>query len=106
MLKKTTTIIVCCLMAGSALAQQEAPAKVVQVASVERKEIAPTVAVPGTIYSRNDVQITAGVAGQLLMEELVVRLVFVERRDHVVAIAKRVLVDQVLVQAVGVRVAR
>jgi len=30
-------------------------------------EIAPTVSVPGTIYSRNDVQVTAGVAGQLLM---------------------------------------
>jgi RND family efflux transporter MFP subunit len=67
MLKKMTMIITCCLLAGVALAQQEAPAKVVQVANVERKEIAPTVAVPGTIYSRNDVQVTAGVAGQLLM---------------------------------------
>ena len=67
MLKKTTTIIACCLLASAALAQQEMPAKVVQVASVERKEIAPTVAVPGTIYSRNEVQVTAGVAGQLLM---------------------------------------
>ena len=28
--------------------------------------IAPTVAVPGTIHSRNSVQVTAGVAGQLL----------------------------------------
>lgn len=67
MLKKTTTIIACCLLAGTVFAQQQAPAKVVQVASVERKEIAPTVAVPGTIYSRNDVQVTAGVTGQLLM---------------------------------------
>jgi RND family efflux transporter MFP subunit len=67
MFEKTTTIIVCCLLAGTALAQQEAPPKVVQVASVERKEIAPTIAVPGTIYSRNDVQVTAGVSGQLLM---------------------------------------
>lgn len=55
-----------CLATGPAFAQQM-PAKVVQVANVERTEIAPTVAVPGTIYSRNDVQITAGVAGQLLV---------------------------------------
>ncbi len=65
MLEKTTTILLACLLAGSALAQQMPPS-VVQVATVERTEIAPTVAVPGTIYSRNDVQITAGVAGQLL----------------------------------------
>jgi RND family efflux transporter MFP subunit len=50
-----------------ALAQQQPPASVVQVASVSRVELAPTVAVPGTIYSRNDVQVTAGVAGQLVM---------------------------------------
>ena len=65
MLNKTTTTILLCLLAGSAIAQQM-PAKVVQVANVELTEIAPTVAVPGTIYSRNDVQLTAGVAGQLL----------------------------------------
>jgi RND family efflux transporter MFP subunit len=40
---------------------------IVQVASVVRMQIAPTVSVPGTIYSRNDVQVTAGVSGQLLM---------------------------------------
>jgi len=50
----------------AALAQQ-APAPVVQVAYVSQTEIAPTIAVPGTIYSRNDVQVTAGVAGQLTM---------------------------------------
>ena len=55
------------LPSGGAAFAQQMPAKVVQVASVERTEIAPTVAVPGTIYSRNDVQVTAGVAGQLLM---------------------------------------
>ncbi len=65
MLKKTTTTVVISLLAGAAFAQQM-PASVVQVATVERTDIAPTVAVPGTIYSRNDVQITAGVAGQLL----------------------------------------
>ena len=48
-------------------AQQQAPASVVQVANVSQTELAPTVAVPGTIFSRNDVQVTAGVSGQLLM---------------------------------------
>ena len=46
---------------------QQPPASVVQVAEVSRAELAPTVAVPGTVFSRNDVQITAGVAGQLEM---------------------------------------
>lgn len=65
---KTTkaVLFVACLVTGPVFAQQM-PAKVVQVANVERTEIAPTVAVPGTIYSRNDVQVTAGVAGQLLV---------------------------------------
>jgi RND family efflux transporter MFP subunit len=52
------------LTAGNANAQQP-PTAVVRVAQVSRTELAPTVAVPGTIYSRNEVQITAGVAGQL-----------------------------------------
>lgn len=60
-----TIAILACLVTGPAVAQQM-PTKVVQVANVERTEIAPTVAVPGTIHSRNDVQVTAGVAGQLL----------------------------------------
>ena len=64
-MRKITTSILC-LVAGAALAQQPMPAKVVQVANVERTEIAPTIAVPGTIHSRNDVQLTAGVTGQLL----------------------------------------
>ncbi len=63
----TTSAVLFALLAGSALAQQQAPASVVQVATVERAEIAPTVAVPGTVHSRNDVQITASIAGQLLM---------------------------------------
>jgi RND family efflux transporter MFP subunit len=53
-------------VATAALAQQP-PAPVVQIAYVAETEVAPTVAVPGTIYSRNDVQVTAGVAGQLVM---------------------------------------
>ena len=57
--------VLACFIAGPVFAQQM-PTQVVQVADVERTEIAPTVAVPGTIYSRNAVQVTAGVAGQLL----------------------------------------
>ncbi len=55
------------LAASPVIAQQQMPAKVVRVAEVSRTELAPTVAVPGTIYSRNEVQVTAGVAGQLVM---------------------------------------
>ena len=53
------------IFTNGAFAQQQPPPKNVQVADVTRTEIAPTVSVPGTIYSRNEVQITAGVAGQL-----------------------------------------
>lgn len=38
------------LLATPALAQQQQPASVVQVANVPRVELAPTVAVPGTIF--------------------------------------------------------
>jgi RND family efflux transporter MFP subunit len=55
-----------CFIATAAPAQQP-PAPVVQIAYVAETEVSPTVAVPGTIYSRNEVQITAGVAGQLTM---------------------------------------
>ena len=54
------------LFASPAFSQQP-PASVVQVGSVSKVELAPTVAVPGTIYSRNDLQVTAGVTGQLVM---------------------------------------
>ena len=64
-MRRTTTAIIALAAATTALAQ-EAPPAVVQVANVSKSELAPTVAVPGTIYSRNDVQITAGVAGQLV----------------------------------------
>ena len=53
------------LSVGTPLMAQDAPARVVQVATVERIAIAPTVSVPGTLYSRNDARITAGIAGQL-----------------------------------------
>ena len=66
-MRNTITISLLCLLTGTAFAQQEMPARVVQLAAVERTEIAPTIAVPGTIYSRNEVQVTAGVSGQLIM---------------------------------------
>jgi len=66
--KRTFILAATLLMATTpTLAQQQMPAKVVRVAEVSRTELAPTVAVPGTIYSRNEVQVTAGVAGQLTM---------------------------------------
>lgn len=68
--KAQTIVVAAIFMLGSlpsAMAQQPPPASVVQVASVTRTELAPTIAVPGTIYSRNEVQITAGVAGQLTL---------------------------------------
>jgi RND family efflux transporter MFP subunit len=43
------------------------PARAVQISTVSQTEVAPTVAVPGTVYSRNEVQITAGVGGRLVM---------------------------------------
>jgi RND family efflux transporter MFP subunit len=66
-MRKLLTISLMSLVWATSFAQQEMPARVVQVASVERTEIAPTIAVPGTIHSRNEVRVTAGVAGQLLM---------------------------------------
>ncbi|MDH3647989.1 MAG: efflux RND transporter periplasmic adaptor subunit [Gammaproteobacteria bacterium] len=44
----------------------EMPPSAVQVASVILTEITPTVPVTGTVYSRNELQITTGVDGQLL----------------------------------------
>ena len=74
-MRNTTRSLPVCSLLGlflvvttPALAQQS-PTSVVQVANVSETELAPTVAVPGTIYSQNDVQITAGIAGQLTMVE-------------------------------------
>ena len=55
------------LLLASSNGVAQRPPKIVQVTEVVRAEIAPTVSVPGTIYSRNDTQITAGVAGQIEM---------------------------------------
>ena len=67
MLKYRLVVSSVLLLFASLSFGQQMPAKVVQISTVSRTEVAPTVAVPGTIYSRNDMQITAGVAGQLIM---------------------------------------
>lgn len=48
-----------------AAAQQQMPPASVVVQPVEKMNISPTVPVTGTVYSRDDVQITLGVDGQL-----------------------------------------
>ena len=55
------------LLTAAPVFAQGMPTAVVQIAEVSRSELAPTVAVPGTIYSRNELQITAGLAGRLEM---------------------------------------
>jgi len=89
---RTIIIALLSLLALPALAQQQAPARVVQVANVSTAEIAPTIAVPGTIYSRNEVQITAGVTGQLVM--VAEPGTFVQAGDAVARIDKRPLLLQ------------
>ena len=65
---KSRLVAACVLLTAASLSYaQQMPARVVQISTVSRAEVAPTVAVPGTVYSRNEVQITAGVAGRLVM---------------------------------------
>lgn len=52
-------------IAGSGVSAQEAPVKPVQVGEVEKSIFVPTVEIVGSIYSRNNVQLTAGVGGRL-----------------------------------------
>lgn len=94
-MKKTATsrfLLLAVFLATPLLAQQPPPASVVQVASVSRAELAPTVAVPGTIYSRNDVQVTAGVTGQLQM--VTEPGTFVSKGDSIARIDNRTLLLQ------------
>ena len=77
------------LMAASLSFAQQMPAPVVQISTVSRTEVAPTVAVPGTVYARNEVQITAGVAGRLLM--VAEPGTVVRKGDYVARIDKRSL---------------
>jgi RND family efflux transporter MFP subunit len=89
------------------LAQQQMPAKVVRVAEVSRIELAPTVAVPGTIYSRNEVQVTAGVAGQLTM--VAEPGTFIEKGQPIASIDKSTLrlqraEQEALLQRAGINI--
>ncbi|MDH3864950.1 MAG: efflux RND transporter periplasmic adaptor subunit [Gammaproteobacteria bacterium] len=77
------------LMAASLSFAQQMPAPVVQISTVSRTEVAPTVAVPGTVYARNELQITAGVAGRLLM--VAEPGTVVRKGDYVARIDKRSL---------------
>ena len=64
----TRLVVSCALLLFTALSHaQQPPARAVQISTVSQTEVAPTVAVPGTVYSRNEVQITAGVGGRLVM---------------------------------------
>ena len=61
-------VVSCALLTVTSLSfAQQMPARVVQISTVSRAEVAPTVSVPGTVYSRNEAQITAAVAGRLVM---------------------------------------
>lgn len=55
-----------CLWSVSSVSQ-DAPPRVVQVAEVTLAEVAPTVAVPGTVHARDEMRVTAGVNGRLTM---------------------------------------
>ncbi len=55
------------LISAIALAQQpQMPPATVSIAAVSETTIVPTMPIAGTVYSRNDVQITAGTEGQLI----------------------------------------
>lgn len=63
-----TTLVGVALVAAPVSAQQpQRPAQIVRVAAVQITEIAPTVAVPGTVFSRNEAEVTAGVSGLLTL---------------------------------------
>ena len=91
-INRTVTPLLLLLASATTFAQQQAPASVVQVAHVSRTELAPTVAVPGTIFSRNELQITAGVAGQLV--EVAEPGTLVEKGQSVARIDSRPLLLQ------------
>ena len=61
-----TIIFLACLSPETFYAQQsERPAQVVRTATVQMAEIAPSMAVPGTVYSRDEAQVMAGLTGSL-----------------------------------------
>jgi len=61
-----TCLLLIIALPGLSAAQGGPPPRVVQVAEVARTEVTPTVAVPGTVYSRNEMRATAGIAGRLV----------------------------------------
>ena len=61
----TLALSVGLLVMGVAMAQPDMPPSPVAVEFVQRTMVVPTIPVTGTIYSRNELQITAGIAGEL-----------------------------------------
>jgi RND family efflux transporter MFP subunit len=59
------SLLMLILLAAAPLAAQQPPASVVRVVEVTRTEMAPTVAVPGTVFSRNEVELRAALTGTL-----------------------------------------
>lgn len=60
----TSSLFLACLPAP-AMAQKGAPASPVKLASAVKKEIAPVIAVSGTVISRDDVDLSAEVPGRI-----------------------------------------
>jgi multidrug efflux system membrane fusion protein len=108
-MRKTTILIsVAVLLMISSNSHAQQPPKIVQVTEVVRAEIAPTVSVPGTIYSRNDTQITAGVAGQIEMVAepgtIIQKGETVARIDNTTLLLQRLEQEALLARAeIGVR---
>ncbi|MEM8815990.1 MAG: efflux RND transporter periplasmic adaptor subunit [Pseudomonadota bacterium] len=61
----TAALVLLLAVATEPAGAQQGPQSVVQVAEVSRTELTPTVPVPGTVFSRNELQVTAGIAGRL-----------------------------------------
>jgi RND family efflux transporter MFP subunit len=68
-MQDTRLSLVLCLLGALvlpvAMAQNTAPPSPVQVSQVEKTVFVPTIDIVGTIYSRNNVKLTAGVGGRL-----------------------------------------
>ena len=59
------TLAMSLLTLGAAKAQSDRPPSPVAIDFVQRTMVVPTIPVTGTIYSRNELRITAGIAGEL-----------------------------------------
>jgi RND family efflux transporter MFP subunit len=53
------------LIAGAAVAQPDRPPSPVAIKLVQKTTMVPTIPITGSVYSRNELQITAGISGEL-----------------------------------------